>query len=99
MSQHHGADVEPLMEMPPGKGPGHMEIIAGRPEQHHARESALADVSLVSLADLLAASDNVLAAAVRRAVSEVDRSVQAISGWSSYVDGTESAALDKATDS
>lgn len=52
------------------------------------RESDLADVSLVSLADLFASEDTVLAVSLRRVVDEVERSAKAISGWSSYVDET-----------
>jgi hypothetical protein len=52
------------------------------------RESGLADVSMVTLAELFASQDSVLAVALRRAVSGVEQSAQAISGWSSYVDGS-----------
>ena len=58
-----------------------------------ARESHLADVAVVSLAELFASREDVLAVAVRRVVSEAEQSAQAISGWSSYVDGTGPASM------
>ncbi len=52
-------------------------------------ESALTDVSGLTLADLFANDTTVLGAAVRRVVHEVESAAQAISGWSSYVDGPQ----------
>lgn len=51
-------------------------------------DDLLIDVSDISLSDLLADDDSVLANAIRRRIKEVDRQVEAISGWSSYIDGT-----------
>jgi hypothetical protein len=58
----------------------------GQPSE--ATDDLLLDVSDISLSDLLADGDDVLAHAIRRRIKEVDRQVEAISGWSSYVDGT-----------
>jgi FXSXX-COOH protein len=65
-----------------------VNINASDPTESGTRESDLTDVSLVSLAELFASKETVLAVALRRVVGEVERSAQAISGWSSYVDGT-----------
>lgn len=53
------------------------------------RETKLADIAAMSLTELFASDDSVLAAAVRRVVNDVARSTQTISGWSSYVDDPE----------
>lgn len=45
----------------------------------------LVDITGISLADL-ATNDTALGHAVRRVLDDVERSGEAISGWSSYVD-------------
>jgi FXSXX-COOH protein len=59
------------------------------PGEGATRASALADVSLTSLAELFVSDDSVLAVALRRVVGSVEESVQAISGWSSFVDSSD----------
>lgn len=70
-----------------------MDTDANGQDEPPARESHLADLSLVPLAELFASRQDVLAAAVRRAVGEVERSARAISGWSSYIDVTGPAPV------
>jgi len=48
--------------------------------------SPMVDVSAMTLASLAASDDSVLANSIRRILSEVEHSAEAISGWSSYVD-------------
>jgi uncharacterized protein YegL len=48
----------------------------------------LLDVESVPLSELLISGDTVLAHAIRRCLKEIETQVEAISGWSSYVDGT-----------
>jgi FXSXX-COOH protein len=51
------------------------------------RDSILPDVAQMPLRELFASEDTALAAAVRRVAEEIEQSVQAIAGWSSYIDG------------
>jgi len=65
-----------------------MDDNASDPGVPVVRESSLADVAMMSLRELFASDDSVLAVAIRRVVDDLERSEQAISGWSSYVDGS-----------
>lgn len=47
-------------------------------------ESAIPDVSAMKFVEVLSSSSSALAEAVRRVVDEVERTAEAISGWSSY---------------
>lgn len=47
--------------------------------------SPMVDVSGMTLADVTASDHSVVANSLRRILSEVEHSAQAISGWSSYV--------------
>lgn len=50
------------------------------------RPAALPDVAGVPLLDLLHSGDPAIAAGIARLVADADRSAQAISGWSSFID-------------
>jgi len=50
------------------------------------RRSPIVDVSGIGLADLATSDDSVLAHSIRHLLTEVERSAEAISGWSSYID-------------
>jgi FXSXX-COOH protein len=50
------------------------------------RRSSIVDVSRLSLADLATSDDTVLAHSIRQLLADAERSTEAISGWSSYLD-------------
>lgn len=48
--------------------------------------TTLANVTGTNLADLISGDDPTLAESLRELLAEVDRSAEAISGWSSHID-------------
>jgi hypothetical protein len=55
-----------------------------QPVEEGDEETDLADVSLLTVAGLLASDSSVLANSLQRLLSEVDLSAEAISAWSSF---------------
>lgn len=66
-----------------------MDQNQGEAEGPSFRESDLVNLSTIPLAELLSVDHSVLAAAMRRVLDEAERSSEAISGWSSYIDAAE----------
>jgi FXSXX-COOH protein len=55
-------------------------------DENQVDPAPLIDVNRIPLADLLASDDTVLAAAVRRVLTELDRTGEIIAGFGSYAD-------------